>query len=152
MQAGSKQVYELHGNASTATCMSCKEKFVTDHLMQKLKSNENLKFPRCLVCDGILKMDAVLFGEPLPHTIMENAMLAAAKAKVLLVVGTSLMVSPANIVVDLCKRNCGKLLICDISTSTSSRADVMLCGPAGYVLPRLVKACLTLISSSKSVT
>lgn len=148
--AGSKHVNELHGNASTSTCMSCKEKFATDELMLKLKLNENSRLPRCPVCDSVIKMDAVLFGEALPQGIMENSMLAATKAKVLLVVGTSLMVSPANFVVDLCKRSNGKVLICDPKPSNAGLADVMLCGPAGELLPRLVKSCLTLLSNPSS--
>eukprot|EP00250_Pteridium_aquilinum_P029903 c40309_g1_i1 orf=422-1198(-) len=146
-QAGSKLVYELHGNASTSTCMSCKQKFATDELMLQLQSNKGTKAPKCRVCDGLIKMDAVLFGEALPQYILENAMGAARKAKVLLVVGTSLTVSPANFVVDLCKRSKGKVLICDPNSTNADIADVMLCGPAGEVLPRLVKACSKLLSN-----
>lgn len=144
--AGSKLVYELHGNASTSTCLSCKEKFATDELISQLESNKTGP-PKCRICDGVIKMDAVLFGEALPRNIMENAMLAARKARVILVVGTSLTVSPANYVVDLCKRGNGKVLICDPNPSNADIADVMLRGPAGELLPRLVKACLTLLSS-----
>lgn len=148
--AGSKLVYELHGNASTSTCVSCKQKFDTDEVMLQLKSNKESRPPKCPVCEGVIKMGAVLFGEALPHGVLENAMLAARKAKVLLVVGTSLAVSPANFVVDLCKSGNGKVLICDPDASNAAIADVMLCGPAGKILPRLVKACMTLSSNHQS--
>ncbi|MCO5582924.1 hypothetical protein L7F22_036827 [Adiantum nelumboides] len=91
-QAGSKLVYELHGNASTSTCASCKQKFDTNKVTLQLQSNEEARPPKCPVCDGVIKMDAVLFGEALPGGVLESAMLAARKAKVLLVVGTSLTV------------------------------------------------------------
>lgn len=145
-QAGSKLVYELHGNSSTSACLSCKEKFDTDKLMSQVETDK-VRVPKCPICDGVIKMDAVLFGEDLPHGTMQNAMLAARKARVLLVVGTSLTVSPANCVVDLCKHANGKVLLCDPNPSNVGIADVMLRGPAGELLPRLVKACEALLSS-----
>lgn len=144
-QAGSKLVYELHGNDSTSTCLSCKEKFSTDELVSQLKADKNTRVPKCPVCNGVIKMDAVLFGEALPRGVMENAMNAARKAKVLLVVGTSLTVSPACHIVDLGKVNSGTVLICDPNPSNADKANVMLCGPAGELLPRLLKACMALL-------
>lgn len=48
--------------------------------------------PRCRICDGVMKMNVVLFGEPLESSTMEGAMAAAKTADVILVVGTSLTV------------------------------------------------------------
>ena len=54
-------------------------------------------------------------------------------------------VSPANFVVDLCKSSQGKILMCDPNPSNASVADVMICGPAGEMLPKLVKCCKELL-------
>ncbi|KAH7296057.1 hypothetical protein KP509_26G007200 [Ceratopteris richardii] len=144
-EAGSNLVYELHGNASKSTCIGCKQSFATNDLISELESNKDLKVPKCPTCHGVIKMNAVLFGEPLPRNVLENAMRAARETKVLLVVGTSLVVSPANSIVDLCKDNDGKVLICDPNPSNETLADVMLCGAAGMILPRLVNACSMLL-------
>ena len=53
---------------------------------------QEVKVPRCRICDGVMKMDVVLFGEPLESSIMDCAMDAAIAADVILVVGTSLTV------------------------------------------------------------
>lgn len=49
--------------------------------------------PKCRICDGVLKMDVVLFGEALQTSILESAIAAAMTADVLLVIGSSLAVS-----------------------------------------------------------
>lgn len=51
--------------------------------------------PKCKICDGVMKMDVVLFGEALTNSTLEGAMAAAMTADVVLVVGTSLTVRTA---------------------------------------------------------
>lgn len=51
--------------------------------------------PRCRICDGVMKMNVVLFGEPLESSTIEGAIAAAKNADVILVVGTSLTVGSA---------------------------------------------------------
>ncbi len=46
-------------------------------------------------------------------------------------------VSPANMMVTLCQQQNGRIVIIDPDSSLSRKADVMLCGPAGTILPRL---------------
>jgi NAD-dependent SIR2 family protein deacetylase len=53
---------------------------------------QEVKVPRCRICDGVMKMNVVLFGEPLESSTIEGAMAAAKTADVILVVGTSLTV------------------------------------------------------------
>eukprot|EP00897_Mesotaenium_endlicherianum_P011048 jgi/Mesen1/9972/ME000072S09376 len=103
--------------------------------------HQEVKVPLCKVCDGILKMDVILFGESLPREIMEKAMQAALHADVMLVVGTSLQVSPANQLTEICKVRGGKLIIVNTSADALDEADVGLQGCAGEVLPKLLEAC-----------
>ncbi|KAJ7550343.1 hypothetical protein O6H91_07G095900 [Diphasiastrum complanatum] len=140
-RAGNKKVYELHGNAITCSCITCKTKFACDDVIRPLQETSILTVPKCNTCQGILKLDVVLFGEALPSLVVEDAMTSTIAADVLLVVGTSLTVSPANSLVDLCRRHQGKVIICDRDSSKSFLADVKLTGNAGEVLPRLVDAC-----------
>lgn len=53
--------------------------------------------PKCKICDGVMKMDVVLFGEALTNSIFEEAMAAVMTADVVLVVGTSLTVRTINL-------------------------------------------------------
>jgi len=81
-------VFELHGQLRTATCPSCAAQVSTDQCEKGI--------PRC-ACGAVFKPDVVLFGDPLDY---ENVYLPAreliAAADFLVVVGTSLSVSPAN--------------------------------------------------------
>jgi NAD-dependent deacetylase len=54
--------------------------------------SQDSKVPKCRICDGVMKMDVVLFGEALTNSTLEGAIAAAMTADVLLVVGTSLTV------------------------------------------------------------
>lgn len=138
--AGSTSVYELHGNAATSTCMACREQMPTPEAIWQLQGQSS-KVPKCKFCDGVMKMDVILFGEPLTNSILEGAMAAAMVADVVLVVGTSLTVSPANMIVKFCKQRSGKVIIVDPDAHARHRGDLLLCGPAGVVMPQLLKAC-----------
>lgn len=58
-------------------------------------STQDSNVPKCKICDGVMKMDVVLFGEALKSSVVEGAMAAAMIADVVLVVGTSLTVRTA---------------------------------------------------------
>jgi NAD-dependent deacetylase len=93
-KAGSKKVLELHGSAQTATCPSCGKKHSRDYFYKVLTQSK--EHPRCNNCDHIIKPDVVLFGEPLPQNTWEKAYQESINADLILVVGSSLEVSPAN--------------------------------------------------------
>ncbi|KAH9564817.1 hypothetical protein CY35_04G044800 [Sphagnum magellanicum] len=133
-QAGSQKVFELHGNAIMSTCTACSIKAPTVNCVAQA---EVVKVPKCSLCDGVMKMDVILFGETMPSSTLQDAMQAAALADVLLVIGTSLKVSPANMMVNLCRQQNGHIVIIDPDSTLLRKADVMLCGPAGTILPRL---------------
>ena len=81
-------VFELHGHLRTATCPACAKRFPTEQCEQGV--------PRC-GCGAVLKPDVVLFDDPLD---MDGAFLPARRrlfdADLIVVVGTSLTVAPAN--------------------------------------------------------
>jgi len=134
-------VIELHGNAATSTCMMCREQMPSLEAIGQLQEQDS-KVPKCKICDGVMKMDVVLFGEALTNSILEEAMTVAMTADVVLVVGTSLTVSPANMIVKFCQRRNGRVIIVDPDPSVRPQGDLLLCGPAGIVLPQLLEACL----------
>lgn len=131
---GARNVIEYHGNQSTLTCMSCGKKFT---MQEKRKEHT----PRC-ECRTILKPDVVLFGEAIPEGAMYASYNLANSAQALLVVGTSAVVSPANNIPLLAKKNGAKIIeINKESTILTSRlTDIFLRGDAGDIIERLVLA------------
>lgn len=59
-RAGSKQVIELHGNLNRLFCLDCSQRFEPNDFDYQILP------PRCPHCDGLVRPDAVLFGESLP--------------------------------------------------------------------------------------
>ena len=86
-QAGSRNVVELHGTLLTASCPACG----AVHGLDYIKAHD---VPECNVCREVIKPDVVLYGEAVPH--IEFAMECATQADCLMVLGSSLEVSPVN--------------------------------------------------------
>lgn len=101
-RAGSRNVLELHGSIITIKCTVCDFK-------DKITSSFSEVPPLCK-CGNILRPDVVWFGEPLPQDVWGEAMIQASKCDVMVVVGTSLAVSPANLLPVYAKQN-GALMI-----------------------------------------
>ncbi|MGC4094004.1 MAG: NAD-dependent protein deacetylase [Polyangiaceae bacterium] len=115
-RAGSRSVVDLHGRLDSVVCMSCKKDSARAELQARLL-HENPSFAErsastapdgdadlsngdtsqfrvvaCENCGGILKPDVVFFGETVPKARVEHAYAAIEAARMLLVLGTSLMV------------------------------------------------------------
>ncbi len=61
--AGSRNVIDIHGDVLDTRCLACDERGrFTPAEVRALRNT-----PRCQACDGILRPDAVLFGEMLPE-------------------------------------------------------------------------------------
>ena len=87
--AGSRNVFELHGSVYRNYCTRC-GKFYT---VQELLEREGV--PKC-ACGGIIKPDVVLYEEGLDQNILRGAIEAIRQADMLIIGGTSLVVYPAN--------------------------------------------------------
>jgi NAD-dependent deacetylase len=92
-EAGSKRVLEMHGTLKTASCVHCKKEVSMEEVAADVE--EGVLPPRCSECGEPLKPNVVLFGEPLPPDYHE-ALEEAGKADLMLVIGSSLHVSPVN--------------------------------------------------------
>jgi len=92
---GAKNVIEYHGNSSTLSCLSCGRTYRAEE-----KRGEGT--PRC-ECRAILKPDVVFFGEAIPPVALTRSFQLASSAEVLMVVGTSALVSPANTIPSIAK-------------------------------------------------
>ena len=85
-QAGSVNVAELHGSLEPVRCYSCGKAAQKEDFIQG---------KRC-PCGGRLRPSVVLFGEMLPDSEIRKAELWSSDCKLFVVLGSSLVVSPAN--------------------------------------------------------
>ena len=97
-KAGSEVVDTIHGTMNRWYCVGC----IDDHFISEdvLDGNyDNLDgVPKCPLCGGeyIIRPDITLYEEGLPKLEWSNALIHAGAADLLIIVGTSLTVSPAN--------------------------------------------------------
>lgn len=91
-KAGSQNVIEVHGHIRQATCVRCYATVALETILWPFL-NEH-KIPRCERCGGVLKPNVILFGEQLPVAQVNAALSQARTCDLMLVVGTSLNVSP----------------------------------------------------------
>lgn len=81
---------------------------------------------KCTLCGGVLDDTIINFGEPLPTEALELAFTNAKKADLCLVLGSSLMVTPANEIPELTGRRKGaKLVICNLQETPLDKLSVL---------------------------
>lgn len=131
-QAGSKSVLEIHGNIWKLRCTVCRYEWVDQTVP--------LSLPPLCECGSLARPGVVWFGEPLPARIWADAERAARSCDVLLVIGTSAVVYPAAGLVDVAQSVSAKVIEVNLeSTPLSDSVDCVLTGPAGRILPELVR-------------
>ncbi len=134
-EAGSAHVVELHGNLARVRCSRCAR------YAQAWDASSAREVPRCASCGAFLRPDVVWFDETLPDDALAQAERAASECDALLVVGTSAEVYPAAMLPAYAQQR-GAIVV-EINPSTTpltARADFVLSGRAGDVLPALVDA------------
>jgi NAD-dependent deacetylase len=130
-RSGSNTVLELHGSIIRIKCTVCD--FQKDFL-----ENFDILPPKCN-CGAILRPDVVWFGEPLPLDVWTSAIKYAGSCDVMIVAGTSLVVSPANTLPIYAKQNDALLIeINPGKTLMSDGMDLSIRGTSADVIPKLV--------------
>jgi NAD-dependent deacetylase len=133
-EAGSKMVYEFHGNSRTLVCTECEAVF------EKTEVNLDASIPLCLKCNSLLKPNFIFFGEGIPEPAGSKSFELAEKCDVILVIGTTGEVMPACNIPYVAKRNGAKVIEINPGKSayTGQITDIYLAGKAGEILPQLV--------------
>jgi len=130
-RAGSSQVYELHGSIVTIKCTVCDFK-------EKVAESFSELPPICK-CGNMLRPDVVWFGESLPQDVWSKAIEEASLCDVMFVVGTSLAVSPANMLPLYAKQN-GAILV-EVNpekTPMSQNMDLSIRSTSANALPEIL--------------
>jgi len=132
--AGSTDVIELHGNIRLVRCSECGQ------IVENWEEVEGT-VPRCTVCGGLLRPHVVWFGESLPRAELEAAVEAARTCDVFFSIGTSGIVQPAAALAYAAHNRGAKVVEINAKrTLLTPKADFVLSGKSGEVLPALVNA------------
>lgn len=124
-EAGSKIVYELHGNGNRFFCMKCGKEYPVSEVMA---GND---VPHC-ECGGLIRPGAVFFGESLNMDTLNHAVKAIEKADLLVVGGTSLSVYPAAGLINYYHGN-HLVLINESPTPYDKKADLIITDRIGEI-------------------
>jgi NAD-dependent deacetylase len=131
--AGNTDVIEFHGTFAWQRCMQCEKRVETQ------KVDASVLPPRC-ACGGVLRPDAVFFGEMIPPVALWRSQEAASHCDVMLVVGTSAIVQPAASMPIIAKQS-GAVVI-EINPEptplTGVISNYLIRGKAGEVLNRII--------------
>lgn len=167
-EAGSRRVLELHGTLSRVGCLDCGEQVaraqVHDWLAQanpgfldQVQADGQIRpdgdvalpdalvgafrTPRCLVCGrDRLKPDVVFFGGAVAPEVVEAAFASVERARVLLVLGSSLRVmSGYRFVRRAARDGIPVAVVTRGETRGDAEATVRVDGLVGDVLPRLAR-------------
>jgi NAD-dependent deacetylase len=131
-RAGSKIIYELHGNIERNYCIKCRAPY-------NIEIEISSGVPKCK-CGGLIRPDVVWFGEYLPEDHFSAAENAAAACDVFIIVGTSAVVYPAASIIYTAKNSGAYLIEINIeSTEVSQLVNKSYFGKAGEVLPSIVE-------------
>lgn len=131
--AGSRNVLELHGNIQRVRCAEC-------YTFAETWDDDTDSVPTCRECGGLLRPDVVWFGEALPRDQLEAAVIAARSCEIFFSIGTSGIVQPAaSLAFAAHHRGAALVEINAEPTPLTPKADYVLQGKSGEILPRLVE-------------
>lgn len=132
-RAGSTKVLELHGNAMQVACLDCVWSGPAEPLVESFRANRRV--PPCPQCGGRLKHATISFGQSLPADVLQTASKWVKRAELIVVIGSSLVVSPAADLPVLGKRAGARLVIINREpTPLDPMADVVIHGESGVIL------------------
>ncbi|MEW6034194.1 MAG: NAD-dependent deacylase [Chloroflexota bacterium] len=133
------RVFELHGNMQWARCLDCEKRYPMEEIAEKARAGPEA--PLCTVCGGMLKPDAVFFGETLPSEALMKATSYSRNCDVFIVIGSTLVVYPAALMPQYAREAGAKLVIVNLSsTPMDHQASVLLRSKAGESMSRIAES------------
>ncbi len=119
-EGGADNVIEFHGTTKTLICPKCHKKFkATNDLLSSIP-------PKCTKCNAILKPNFVFYGEGINPEVQDKAFDELVRADVLLIIGTSGQVMPANSLPYLAKQERKDLIIIEVNPTKSTFTDAIV--------------------------
>ncbi|HWE11206.1 MAG TPA: NAD-dependent protein deacylase [Solirubrobacteraceae bacterium] len=138
-KAGTRALVEVHGSIDHSSCLQCRARYPLAEVRDR-QARDRAGVPRC-DCGRPLKPDVVLFGEYLPADALVRAEELAARAAVMLCIGSSLEVYPVAQLPEITLGSGGQLvIITQGSTPFDRRATERLGGDVEHELRAVVAA------------
>ena len=135
-RAGQREITEIHGNRHWMRCLDCGARWPAS----EFPVDESSLPPRCARpgCDGVIKDDTVMFGEPIPAEALSRCDAESRRADCFLIIGTSAVVMPAaGFPLLAWQRGAALVEVNPEPTPLTGYAEVSCRGPAGDILPEL---------------
>jgi NAD-dependent deacetylase len=153
-KGGSRRVIEIHGSPSIHYCRRCSDPAQVEALAAAkpggpFPGGDMMGFdeaaalvnagelPRCGRCGAVLKPAITFFGEGLPVRALEDAMMVAEKADLMLVLGTSLTVYPAADIPAVTLRSGGRIVIINDMETPLDRYAILRFEDLGTVFEKI---------------
>jgi NAD-dependent deacetylase len=140
--AGNTKVIEYHGSHKRLVCLNCGRQYAKEEVVLE-------PLPPLCRCTGVLKPTVVFFGEPIPWGAHLEAMEEARNCEVMLVVGTSAVVSPACDIPVLAKRAGAAVVEINLEETQLTRtvSEWILKGSASRILQSILDGVASLPDS-----
>lgn len=129
-KAGSQRVWEIHGNLTQGHCMKCRRRYPIRFIEDALAAEV---LPICTECNNLVRPNVTLFGDTMPNDFWQ-AQVAADRSDFMLIIGSSLEVSPANTLPRRAKR---QAIINLTVTASDQEGWLVVTGKAGLLLSTL---------------
>jgi NAD-dependent SIR2 family protein deacetylase len=104
-----EKLVECHGHFRSSSCISCRAPMDIEACRRKIV--DELEVPQCNECGSHVKPDIVFFGEELPPRFQQLVDDDTAKADLVIVIGTSLLVMPVAGIPSWVPRECPRVLL-----------------------------------------
>ncbi len=143
-QAGSTNVIHLHGNIAQSKCFNDCQGKPTIIDLESFDWDRDAGPPACPYCGAHARPNVVWFHEMLPENDLERAYALAVACDVMIVVGTSGLVTPAATLPKIAKDSDDiPATIIEVNPDYSMitrYADIKLEAPSGEALPKVIQA------------
>lgn len=133
--SGSTSVYEFHGTNKYFICKECVKRYPVDAI------DLEAEYPKCPDCSGLVKPDFIFFTEGLSLGILNKAFFDAKKTDLIIIIGCSGEVSPANQIPLHVKNAGGRVVEINPHNSlyTKGISDFKIAGKSQDILQEVVK-------------
>jgi len=131
-----EKIISLHGTEGRVSCVDCKKQFDREEFHQRiLKDGDYVQ--KCPSCSGVIRPCTTLFGEPLVESVVNRSReILSEECDLLLVIGSSLVVRPANYFPSICldKKIPVVIINKEGETKYDKVADLVIRRPSGEVM------------------
>eukprot|EP01024_Parvocaulis_polyphysoides_P050996 TRINITY_DN4991_c0_g1_i2.p1 TRINITY_DN4991_c0_g1~~TRINITY_DN4991_c0_g1_i2.p1 ORF type:complete len:477 (-),score=69.78 TRINITY_DN4991_c0_g1_i2:122-1552(-) len=133
-----KNLAELHGNCFAERCPKCKFEYIRTFEQETVGKKATGRSCQQLNCTGRLRDNILDWEDDLPEDEYSASLAYAKKAELMIVLGSSLQVTPANDIPVETARNGGKLVIVNLQeTPKDKHANLVIRGKADDVMKQL---------------